>query len=315
MLGLNSSGPSWKFDRPSSDPIDLAGHGDRECLACVPKDSKVGASENLRTHGEIDAVVRECSPARLPSEALQAVEVHDEATVRLVHVDVRRRDMGSGEFLEERMRQAVPAVSLRTAPLGSLQFFGVHKGQFAWEVRLADLQAARGMDPPRTQQVVSVRKADLAALVIREIRVVPAERFPDPARHPDQRRALDVRTDAGGSAKADDRGIKQALDSHRRLTGLTSAPKATQTAASAASFGALPAARDAAVESGRHTSAPADVSFRRASTGGPAGDQEHSQARCSSVRRARSGAPGRPCQSQCARNRGGPHCLNGPGVG
>ncbi len=51
---------------------------------------------------------------------------------------------------------------------------------------LLDMQSARFINLPRSGELVGVCETDVLALVMREIKVVPAQRVRDPVRHADQ---------------------------------------------------------------------------------------------------------------------------------
>ena len=83
-----------------------------------------------------------------------------------------------------------------------------HRRALGQEVRLGEMQRAGRVDRPRAGDVVRVRQADVAALVVGEVQVVAAEAVRQPVGRPDQRRPLDVGADARVQAGVDDQSAR-----------------------------------------------------------------------------------------------------------
>ena len=134
------------------------------------------------------------------------MEVHDDQFVGVVHMDIRRCDVWRGRLTQE-------IRSRRRSRRQLIPHGGRHVRWLGEKARFLELQASRRAYRPRSREHVRVGEADIAALVVGEIEVVPAQRRFQPVRSTDQRRPLDVRADTGISGSIDDRRIQQPFDS------------------------------------------------------------------------------------------------------
>ncbi len=187
--------------------VEPARHRHRIRNAAMTEHSHVGPAENLRRRLEMDSVARCRHPADLQSGTFQAMEIHDDQFVGVVHMDIRRCDVWRGRLAQE-------IRSRRRSRRQLIPHGGRHVRWLGEKARFLELQASRRVYRPRSREHFRVGEADVATLVVGEIQVVPAQGRFQPVRSTDQRRPLDVRADAGIGGRLDDRVIEQPFDPH-----------------------------------------------------------------------------------------------------
>ena len=83
---------------------------------------------------------------------------------------------------------------------------------------VAQMQRAGWMDLPRSGERIRERQSDVRALVVREVEVVATERVVHPLGNAQERRPVDVGSDAGVESRMDDRALAESWygDAHVR---------------------------------------------------------------------------------------------------
>ena len=175
----------------------------------------VCAAEDFLARSEGDAVCGTGDARDLLREGFETVIIHHEAPVLLVDMDIGRGDVRRRHFLREvwKLLEVEPGSFGARAVVGHLLV-----GEGRWRVRegrVGDVERAGLMDLPRAFEMIRIRQADVGALVVGEIQVVPAQAVGDPVRHTDQRGSLYVVADAGVCGGRDDGRVANASDNVR----------------------------------------------------------------------------------------------------
>ena len=160
--------------------------------------------------GVIERSIPDGRPGYLAAEVFETMKVHDEAFVVMIDVHIRRRDVRPGRLFDEIVPQALEAdaVCFRLTGSDRLDLLGRPLRSFPGKMRLSQLHTSGRMNGPRPRQRIGIGKSDIAALVIREIQIVPTKRSLHPIGHAYERRALNVLADARMSGRRDDRLVE-----------------------------------------------------------------------------------------------------------
>jgi hypothetical protein len=158
--------------------------------ATVAENAEIGGAEQVGAGLEGEAVAGQRHPRHLLTVRQQSVEIHANLPALLVHMHVRRGDVGiepvGAAFRPVRGR------ARRSWPLGAEQGLG-------------HVEATGFVHAPGALHGLGMGEANVGALVVGEIEVVAAKRALDPRRHSDHRGAVDVVAHAVVHARADDR--------------------------------------------------------------------------------------------------------------
>ena len=94
--GLVAYASSLDHVGPFARTVEDAGHRHRVDHAVMREDPHIGAAENLRLGGEIDAVARRGDPRHLRPDIVETVEIHDDPLGRIAmgRIAMGRIDMG-----------------------------------------------------------------------------------------------------------------------------------------------------------------------------------------------------------------------------
>jgi hypothetical protein len=172
----------------------------------------VCAAENFLARCEGDAVCGRGDARDLLREGFEAVVIHHETPLLLVNMYIGRGDVRRRHFLREvwKLLEVEPGSFGARAVVGHLLV-----GEGRWRVRegrVGDVERAGLMDLPRAFEMIRISEADVRALVVGEIEVVPAQPIGGPVRHTHKRRPLYVVADAGVCRGRDYRAIANAFD-------------------------------------------------------------------------------------------------------